>query len=32
MGAYDVPAQERLLTEGGRDLNAPDYATDWAKW
>jgi hypothetical protein len=31
-GAYDVPAQERLLTEGGPDLNAPDYATDWAKW
>jgi hypothetical protein len=31
-GAHDVPAQERLLDEGGPDLNAPDYATDWAKW
>ncbi len=26
------PAKNAYWTEGGPDISAPDYATDWAKW
>ena len=26
------PGVEMYWTEGGPDINSPDYATDWAKW
>jgi glucosylceramidase len=26
------PTKNAYWTEGGSDVNAPDYATDWAKW